>query len=134
MNDIKQVIIVRTKYPDPDKEGQFKKVRTGKLIDQACHGSMAFLTRQLQNSGAISLSAVEKEWIDSIFAKVCVQVETEQELKDLQTKAEMAGLTAHLVIDSGLTEFRGVPTVTCLVIGPDFSEKIDPIAKDLKLY
>ncbi len=34
----------------------------------------------------------------------------------------------HLVTDSGLTEFKGVPTNTCIAIGPDFEDRIDVIA------
>jgi peptidyl-tRNA hydrolase len=48
MSEIKQVIVVRTTYPHPTKEGEFFKPRSGKLIAQACHAAMAFLTRQLQ--------------------------------------------------------------------------------------
>jgi PTH2 family peptidyl-tRNA hydrolase len=38
-----------------------------------------------------------------------------------------------LIIDSGKTEFGGVPTKTCLAIGPDYSEKIDKVTGNLKL-
>jgi len=31
------------------------------------------------------------------------------------------------------TEFHGVPTNTCLAIGPDLAEKIDSITGDLEL-
>jgi PTH2 family peptidyl-tRNA hydrolase len=38
-----------------------------------------------------------------------------------------------LIIDSGLTEFGGVPTKTCVAIGPDIDAKIDVLTKHLKL-
>ena len=44
------------------------------------------------------------------------------------------GLEVHLIEDSGLTEFHGQVTPTCVAIGPDYSEKIDPITGNLQLY
>lgn len=44
------------------------------------------------------------------------------------------GLNAHLVIDEGLTEFNGVKTATAVAIGPNKSDLIDVLTKDLKLY
>lgn len=40
----------------------------------------------------------------------------------------------HLITDGGLTEFGGVPTRTCLGIGPDYDDRIDPVTGDLELY
>jgi PTH2 family peptidyl-tRNA hydrolase len=47
------------------------------------------------------------------------------------SRARPAGLDAR---DGGLTEFGGVPTRTCLGIGPDYDEHIDPVTADLELY
>ncbi|MFC1681606.1 peptidyl-tRNA hydrolase [Pseudomonadota bacterium] len=44
------------------------------------------------------------------------------------------GLRSYLIRDSGRTEFGGVPTLTACAIGPDDSDKIDAVTKDLKLY
>jgi len=38
-----------------------------------------------------------------------------------------------LITDSGKTEFHGQPTRTCLAIGPDVADKIDPITGQLEL-
>ena len=43
------------------------------------------------------------------------------------------GLEVHLITDSGKTEFHGQPTRTCLAIGPDETEKIDPVTGHLEL-
>ena len=67
------------------------------------------------------------------FAKVCVRVNSEEELMDIHDKAKAAGLEVHLITDSGRTEFKGVPTKTCLAIGPDEAEKIDTITGELTL-
>jgi len=39
----------------------------------------------------------------------------------------------HVITDNGKTEFGGIPTKTCLALGPDLSEKIDEVTGDLKL-
>lgn len=130
---IKQVIVMRTTFPI---ENGSKKLRRGKEIAQACHASIAFLTNKIrQNPHApIDLSDVEIEWIQGIFTKICLKVETEEQLLEIEKKAKEKGLTCHLITDRGLTEFKGVPTNTCLAIGPDHAEKIDEVTGGLELY
>jgi PTH2 family peptidyl-tRNA hydrolase len=132
---IKQVIVMRTTYPI---EGGSKKLRRGKEIAQACHASIAFLTNRLKNVAGnifqIELSKNEIEWVKGIFTKICLKVETEEQLLEIKRKAEEKGLVCHLITDRGLTEFNGNPTNTCLSIGPDESEKIDEVTGNLELY
>lgn len=123
---IKQVICVRHDL----------KMRRGKQIAQGAHASMSFLCCRLQERGAVSLddlSDVERAWLTEGFAKVCCRVNSEEELMAIHDKAAEAGLEVHLITDSGKTEFHGVPTNTCLAIGPDIAEKIDPITGELQL-
>jgi PTH2 family peptidyl-tRNA hydrolase len=136
--NVKQVIVVRKDL----------KMRRGKEIAQSCHASIAFLTRKIQGAAplkperhrsdsnlfAVDVSLEAKAWIDSNFAKICVRVNSEEELLDIHKKAQNLGLEVHLVQDSGLTEFGGVPTYTCLAIGPNKSEKIDEVTGELSLY
>lgn len=129
MNSTKQVIVMRRKFPD-GKGGVFSP-RTGKLIAQACHASIAFLSRRI-NSGEKLTKAME-EWLAGSFAKICLYVDTEEELLEIYQKSKNAGLEVHLVTDSGRTEFAGILTHTCLAIGPDENEKIDKITNNLKL-
>src|ERR1035441_1123510 len=131
MNNTKQVIVIRKDL----------NLRRGKEIAQGSHASMAFITRRFALSEMwehgpvfeVALTFVERDWLDNSFRKICVQVQSEEELMDIYNKALAAGLTAHLVEDSGLTEFHNVKTKTCIAIGPDYDEKIDPITKHLKL-
>lgn len=127
MDTIKQVIVMRTKYPDG--EGGTTGLRKGKMIAQGSHASLAFLTK---NYGR-KLSKVEEKWMDGGFAKIVVSVDTEEELLEIFHKSRAKMLTVHLVVDSGKTEFHGELTRTCLAIGPDYSSKIDPVTGDLKL-
>jgi PTH2 family peptidyl-tRNA hydrolase len=122
-NTIKQVIVMRNDL----------NMRKGKMIAQGAHASLSFLTRRLENSDKIKLSKPEQEWLDSSFAKVCVRVDSEEQLMDIFQKAKDAMLEVHLITDSGKTEFHGEPTKTCLAIGPDYSSKIDQITGQLQL-
>ena len=160
---IKQVIVFRTNYPDG--KGGTRKLRRGKEIAQACHASIAFLTKKIRtvaNDFSLSkwaaasacaddpveayadgfkaaldllkLNPTEMEWINGIFTKICLKVDTEEQLLDVERKAREKGLACHLITDRGLTEFNGVPTNTCLAIGPDHAEKIDEVTGTLELY
>ena len=123
---IKQVIVVRHDL----------RMRRGKQIAQAAHASMSFICRRLQERGSVSLddfSEAERTWLTGAFAKVCCRVDSEEELMAIHDKAVEAGLEVHLITDSGKTEFHGVPTRTCLAIGPDDAEKIDAITGQLQL-
>jgi PTH2 family peptidyl-tRNA hydrolase len=124
---VKQVIVIRRDLG----------MRRGKEIAQGAHASMAWLTRRMKHHGSTSsaeLSGAERLWVTNGFRKVTCQVWSAVELADLYEAAKAAGLEAHLIIDAGLTEFAGVPTVTCIGIGPDFDEKLDPVTRSLKLY
>jgi len=117
------------------------RMRRGKEIAQGAHASMAWLAERvltrMTSAGSVAdvqLSEAERAWLTSSFRKVTVKVGSEQELLAVYEKALEAGLVAHLVTDRGLTEFGGVPTRTCLGIGPDYDDLIDPVTGDLELY
>jgi peptidyl-tRNA hydrolase, PTH2 family len=82
----------------------------------------------------LKMSPVELDWINGIFTKICLKVDTEEQLLEVKRKADEKGLQCHLITDRGLTEFGGVPTNTCLSIGPDESYKIDEVTGGLELY
>lgn len=122
-------------------------MRRGKEDAQASHASMAFLSRRIQvwmedrlakglpiyGYVTIHIGPQEAEWIMDSFAKVTLQVESEEALVGLHEQALSLDLESHLVVDSGRTEFAGVPTRTCVAIGPDYVEKIDVVTAKLKL-
>ncbi len=127
----KQVIVMRTDLG----------MRKGKMIAQGAHASISFLTADMEikpgkpyfTEGTIILLPHEVEWVKGRFTKVCVRVDSEEELLDIHQQAIDAGLSSFLITDAGLTEFNGVPTNTCLAIGPDEAEKIDQITGHLRL-
>lgn len=114
-------------------------MRKGKMVAQGAHASMAFITRRLQkffNAGhcyAVDLWGPEQRWLEESFVKICVSVDSEKELLDIYAAAKQADVVCHLVQDNGLTEFDGVPTYTCLALGPDYSERLDTLTGHLKL-
>ena len=129
MSSVKQVIVIRKDL----------KMRRGKEIAQGAHASMAWLTRRMAKADVAgvyraALTPVEEGWAKGPCAKVCVQVGSEEELLALHHAALEAGLESHLITDAGHTEFGGVPTRTCIGIGPAEAERIDRITGHLKLY
>jgi PTH2 family peptidyl-tRNA hydrolase len=82
----------------------------------------------------VELSAAERDWLAAGSRKVTVTVSSQEQLLSVYEKARTAGLVAELILDSGRTEFHGVPTPTSVGIGPDYDELIDPVTGDLDLY
>jgi PTH2 family peptidyl-tRNA hydrolase len=130
MSKVKQVILIRRDL----------KMRRGKEIAQGSHASMAFLINRMRSCAdlpgevTLALKPQEIQWITKGMAKVCVKVNSEEELLDCHAKAREGGIESHLIRDSGRTEFSGVPTLTACAIGPDEPERIDAITGELTLY
>jgi peptidyl-tRNA hydrolase, PTH2 family len=127
----KQVIVIRRDL----------KMRRGKEITQGAHASMAWLRQRVLpllapagTVGRAEFSPAERAWLEGSLRKVTVKVGSEAKLLAVHEKAIEAGLAAYLITDRGLTEFGGVPTRTCIGIGPDYDDLIDPVTGDLELY
>jgi peptidyl-tRNA hydrolase, PTH2 family len=127
----KQVIVIRRDL----------RMRRGKEIAQGAHASSAWLADRVRQGldpngtvNRLTLSAAERSWLQASFRKVTVKVTSEEELMAVYQTAIEAGLLVHLVTDRGLTEFGGVPTRTCLAVGPDYDDLVDPVTGDLELY
>lgn len=137
---VKQVIVMRRKFPKAD--GTNQGMRRGKEISQGSHASdsWALDTIRALLSGApaqMCITPEELEWINNgKKTKATVYVDTEEELLEIYQRAMLGAdhPPCYLVTDSGVTEFGGKPTNTCLAIGPDDSEKIDKITGHLPLY
>lgn len=172
MSNIKQVIVLRTDL----------NMRKGKMCAQASHASMKIFFDRicLVHSGEffidvgpeslqkkydylMRLTPEMQNWLEGSFTKIVVGCNSEEELFNLQKKAEEAEIVNAIILDNGNTEFKEMcpdcmgtgiyindfitidcnkcngtgkinkPTYTCLAIGPDESEKIDKITKELKL-
>lgn len=126
---------MRTHFHD-GKGGEFC-LRKGKMIAQGGHAASMWILNKWVPAGQTcklcDLSWAEQKWVEGNIAKIVLSVKTEEELDDIYKQAKKAGLTVHMVVDSGKTEFKGVATKTCLAIGPDLASEIDKITGDLKL-
>lgn len=128
----KQVIVIRKDL----------NMRKGKIVSQGSHaslGSLLSLFRKIKTSEDTTIYQTEfgkdsvlEDWLNGRFTKICVSVDSEEELLDIYNKIP-ENWPKMLVTDAGLTEFNGVPTKTCLCIGPYISEEIDKITGNLKL-
>lgn len=72
-------------------------------------------------------------WLEHDFTKICVYVNSEEELLVIEQKAKEVGLINCLIKNSGKTEFNGVPTHTVLAVGPARDSRLKPIAGHLPL-
>ena len=107
-------------------------MRRGKEIAQGAHASMIWLASRIRQPGS-TFTEAERRWLDGAFTKVCVRVDSEDELLAVVRRAREAGVLVQLCVDAGRTEFHGVPTPTCCAVGPDWPERVDPITGHLKL-
>jgi PTH2 family peptidyl-tRNA hydrolase len=141
--DTKQIIVIRKDL----------KMRTGKACAQASHASMSFLTKNsllIEFDDGISILSENRpkllnrafygenveeinHWLNNSFRKICVYVNSQEELEEVHQKALDAGLISHLITDNGATEFNKVPTMTCCAIGPHFCHKFEGITDHLPL-
>jgi PTH2 family peptidyl-tRNA hydrolase len=131
----KQVIVIRKDL----------NMRKGKMCAQAAHASLGIIldmmTRYCNNTNdkfnlyqIVSLKDEGfSEWKDSGQKKIVVGVNSHEELLDIYYKAKDAKLLTNLVTDSGLTEFKGKPTDTCVAIGPGKDVLIDKITGNFQL-
>lgn len=129
----KQVIVIRKDL----------NMRKGKIAAQAAHASMKVILDLMHNipitddyvikSLGLSKDSALYDWLDMKFTKICVYVNSEQELLDLYNKSIELNVICSLIEDCGFTEFHGVPTKTCIAIGPDWNESVDSITSGLPL-
>lgn len=124
---MKQIIIIRRKFDG-------KKIRTGKMIAQGAHASMAaILERHKDGPSTLKNDPRITQWLSGAFTKITVYVNSEEELLEVHQKAKEAGLLTSLILDAGRTEFKGVQTHTAVAVGPDTHENLAPITGHLPL-
>ena len=126
------------------------KMRKGKIAAQAGHACIEVILMALSREGRMNdfeitpdgmlLRIAEKQstplsdWFQYGCTKVCVYVDSEEELLDIARKAEERGIIAAVITDAGMTEFHGMPTKTCLALEPLTAEMTDELTGNLPLY
>ena len=125
-------------------------MRKGKIAAQAGHACveavLMALTKEnrlsdlVYENGWMSLRDTGREetplsaWFEKGVAKICVYVDSEEALLEIDRRAKEAGILSALICDAGMTEFHGEPTYTCLAFEPQLPEIVDPITGDLPLF
>lgn len=129
---VKQMIVIR-------KDLHMTK---GKMIAQGSHASLGIIlemmNKKIENNGYSLTLNVEKgfplySWLKGGVKKVCVYVNSEEELINIYNMAEEKSLPVIMIEDDGLTMFKGVKTKTCIAIGPALEDDIDEITGNLRL-
>lgn len=125
------------------------KMRKGKIAAQAGHACVSatlqalvahkLIDRVSVMSGHLELLSNDQysplvQWFEKGEAKVCVYVDSKEELLKIAEEGHKEGFIVALIRDAGITEFHGKPTLTCLAFEPLFAKQIDPITGDLPLY
>lgn len=132
MREVKQIIVMRKDL----------KMRKGKMVAQGAHASMAALLKffdkkeqedKIEYSIWFNKGSILDTWLNGIFTKICVSVNSEEDLLKIKEQCEASGIPCALITDCGLTEFHGEATNTCLGVGPWFSEEIDKVTGSLEL-
>ncbi len=128
-NDVKQLIIVRNDLRS--------KLRHGKLAAQVAHAAMAPLLRDSMttedNDLIIPMDTPLRLWLDGAFTKVVLRCDDLNHMKEMQELAIAHNIRQFMIHDAGRTVFNE-PTYTCLGVGPFYSEKLNPLYGDLKMY
>ncbi|MBQ8497087.1 MAG: aminoacyl-tRNA hydrolase [Clostridia bacterium] len=126
------------------------KMRKGKIAAQAGHACIdAILTALKKEDRLNDLEMTDDgmdlhtenpdetpltEWFHYGCAKICVYVDSEEELLAIAEKANEKNIIASVITDAGMTEFHGIPTKTCLALEPLPAEIADELTGKLPLY
>lgn len=115
------------------RKGSFKQVI---VVNKSLGMSQGKLAAQVAHASILSMfeapEGIVCGWLDNSYPKIVLQVETTQDLFDLQEKANELKLPSALVIDEGRTELSN-GSITCLGIGPATKELIDEVTGKLRL-
>jgi PTH2 family peptidyl-tRNA hydrolase len=138
MATTKQVVIFRRDL----------KVRSGKVGAQAAHASVGAIKSLMTHRPHPTVPTVDcyelvvdrmtalGEWWNEAETTIVLgtskdSIDHQKELLDLQAKAEALGLPTCIIIDNGTTEFGGVKTMTCLGIGPGYTDQFTGLTDHL---
>lgn len=106
------------------------KMRKGKIAAQCAHASLSVILRRGHITGlsaSLELTPEMAYWTARRFAKVVLSVDDEESLVKVHEEAEARGLPTSLIRDAGRTEFKGVPTLTTVAVGPALASEIDVV-------
>ncbi|TYZ63244.1 hypothetical protein PybrP1_009435 [[Pythium] brassicae (nom. inval.)] len=103
------------------------KMGKGKIAAQCCHATLGAYKRAVKRA-----PAAVRAWETLGQAKVCLKVDSEEEMLTLAATAAEIGLIHYVVVDAGRTQIAP-DTKTVLSIGPAPIEAINAVTGHLKL-
>ncbi len=158
MSDIKQVIVVRKDLNM--RKGKMSAMSAHASMKVFFDKMIPFSTENdiYKNLYHCNFTPEMVDWMNGIFKKIVVSCDSEEELLYLYERAKDKRIPSAIIEDNGLTEFNcahcksrnscehykktfitsnskcdKIKVYTAIAIGPDKSEVIDDITKDLKL-
>jgi len=118
MNDVKQVIVVRNDL----------NMKRAELATQVAAASVKFLIENNEsargNQVFVNLSNEEVSWLTGSFSQTILAANSEEQLQDIVTRAEIMGIEAHTSSKDD--------KIACVALGPDDSSLINRIVHKLK--
>lgn len=111
---MKQVIVIRKDL----------NMRKGKMVAQGSHASLGAYLRTDNDA--------RKKWMNEGQTKICVSVDSEEELQKIFALANDAKIPAAYIRDAGHTELEP-GTATAVGLGPAENDALDQITGKLKL-
>lgn len=140
MYESKQMIVMRRDL----------KMRKGKIAAQAGHACVNAVLMALARENHLNDLKCDGQdllfadtdrpetplsaWFQKGEAKICVYVDSEEALLDIDRRAKERGILSALICDAGMTEFHGVPTYTCLALEPLEIDVANELTGELPLY
>lgn len=115
--ELKMVFVVR----------QDLKMGEGKIASQCAHAAVGIYDELLKRQPQLVW-----KWEQCGQPKIVVTCKNQQEMNELRTKAEMAGLPTFTVADAGRTQVAA-GSKTVLVVGPGTKPAVDSITRHLRL-
>ena len=123
IKDVKQVLVVNNGL----------KMGKGKIGAQCGHATLAGFNRAKRMSAESKYwNKVLEKWHWEGTKKICVKVETTEDLIEVQKRANALGIPSYLVADAGHTQIAAGSLTVC-ALGPVESKLVDLITKDKKL-
>ena len=129
MNNLKQVILIRRDL----------RLKRAAVAAMAAKVSCEFLIdNNVSERGdvlKVNLTPQESDWLLGNSTRIILGVSSEDNLKSLLFKAELAGLSCYSMTGSQSKNDSDLnyEEVLCAAIGPDDAERIDEITGNLKL-
>ena len=116
--------------------GDARRMKQVMVVNQALGLPPGKMAAQVAHASVGSFLAAPRDlqirWLDAGMPKIVLRCGSEVELLAILARAQADGLPAFLVRDAGKTVVAA-GTATCVGIGPDRADRVDPVTGELGL-